>query len=81
MGWGVVNGKIYIIGGENSSGHLSVVQEYTPASNNWATKTPMPAPRSHFGCGTDAGKIYCFGGLCSTGYQVTTHECYDPGAE
>jgi hypothetical protein len=37
---GVVNGKIYAIGG--SSGNRTEVEEYDPVTNTWATKASMP---------------------------------------
>jgi hypothetical protein len=39
-----VNGKIYAIGGEGGGRHK--VEEYDPATDTWATKTPMPTGRA-----------------------------------
>jgi N-acetylneuraminic acid mutarotase len=87
---GVVNGKIYVIGGRHSSpfitvaSDLDVVEEYDPATNTWgAAKAPMPTPRSGGGWATYNGKIYVAGGELQT-RQITpafrAFEVYDPAS-
>ena len=72
---GVVNGKIYVIGGRTGHGFIlaatntDVVEEYNPISNTWsAPKERMPTPRSGGASGTDGRRIYTAGG------EVTTKE-------
>ena len=66
---GVVNGKIYVIGGRIGAGNIpattniDVVEEYDPATNLWGVvKQRMPTPRSGGGAATYNGKIYVSGG-------------------
>src|ERR1043165_630721 len=66
---GVVNGKIYIIGGRvahafvAASQNTDVVEEYDPATNTWGPQmTKMPTARSGGGWATYNGKIYVAGG-------------------
>src|SRR5712691_5734838 len=73
---GVVNGKIYVIGGAstvpgatNPSIHptiahrvLGTVEEYDPESNTWRARANMPTPRNHTAAGVVNGKIYVIGG-------------------
>ena len=66
---GVVNGKIYVIGGRIGAGNIpattniDVVEEYDPATNLWgAIKNRMPTARSGGGGATYQGKIYVTGG-------------------
>ena len=66
---GVVNGKIYVIGGRLAAGTVAassptdVVEEYDPATNLWgAVKEKMPTPRSGGGAATYNGQIYVSGG-------------------
>jgi N-acetylneuraminic acid mutarotase len=66
---GVVNGKIYVIGGRIGNAFITrasntgIVEEYDPASDQWgALKASMPNPRSASAWGTYKGKIYVAGG-------------------
>jgi hypothetical protein len=47
LGWlacGIVDGKIYVLGGHNnSSAMVGTAMEYDIAANSWSTKTPRPA--------------------------------------
>lgn len=86
---GVVNNKIYVIGGRvgaaliTRASNTGIVEEYDPATDQWgALKASMPNPRSAGAWGTYKGKIYVAGGEeRSTGpWQRTFRavEAYDP---
>jgi N-acetylneuraminic acid mutarotase len=87
---GVVNGKIYIIGGRLGSGSAGsasptdVVEEYDPAKDLWSdVKAPMPTLRSGGGDATYNGRIYVAGGeyggrQFSAAYRAL--EVYDPAS-
>lgn len=86
---GVVNNKIYVIGGRVGAAFITrasntgIVEEYDPATNQWgALKASMLNPRSAGAWGTYKGKIYVAGGEeRSTGpWQRTFRavEAYDP---
>ena len=72
----VVDGKIYVIGGE---GIGSRVIMYDPASDTWTQKADMPTRRfMHATCVVD-GKIYAIGGSALWDYiGEKTVEEYDP---
>jgi len=76
------NGKLYAIGGSNGSGsivYLATVEEYDPATNTWATRAPMPTPRSVLGVVAAAnGKLYAIGGQTTGSIILATVEEYDP---
>ena len=84
---GVVNGKIYVIGGRlgavfvNSS-PTDVVEEYDPATNSWGfAKARMPMPRSGTAYGVYQNKIFVVGGEYLHNDIVGTYrdfEAYDP---
>jgi hypothetical protein len=74
MAAGVVNNKIYAIGGYNGSSSLTTVEEYDPATNTWTTKTPMPTSRYGLAAGVVNNKIYAIGGYGG----LTTVGEYDP---
>jgi N-acetylneuraminic acid mutarotase len=85
---GVVNGKIYVIGGRTghafilSATNTDVVEEYSPASNMWSIpKERMPTARSGGASGTDGRRIYVAGGEVTTTELVAAFravEAYDP---
>jgi N-acetylneuraminic acid mutarotase len=88
---GVVNGKIYVIGGRLAAGTVAassptdVVEEYDPATNLWgAVKQKMPTPRSGGGAATYNGKIWVAGGEI-TNRQLSAAfralEAYDPATD
>lgn len=74
LGVGVVNNKIYVIGGRTFEGEQNIVEEYDPITDTWTTKQQMPSARSHLAIGVVNDKIYAIGGL--GGMNVT--EEYDP---
>jgi N-acetylneuraminic acid mutarotase len=85
---GVVNGKIYVIGGRTgqafilSATNTDVVEEYNPAANTWSIPMErMPTARSGGASGTDGRRIYVAGGEVTTTELVGAFraiEAYDP---
>jgi N-acetylneuraminic acid mutarotase len=71
------DGLIYAIGGVNSSyTGLATVEAYNPATNTWATKPSLPAPRWNIGCTVANNLIYVIGGnggLPTYAYDTTTN--------
>ena len=43
----IVNGKLYVIGGDLNDQSLSVVESYDPIANRWTIHSPMPKSRHH----------------------------------
>jgi N-acetylneuraminic acid mutarotase len=85
---GVVNGKIYVIGGRTghafilSATNTDAVEEYNPVSNTWSgPKERMPTARSGGASGTDGRRIYVAGGEVTTKELVGAFravQAYDP---
>jgi N-acetylneuraminic acid mutarotase len=67
----VVNGKIYVIGGNFPSKQYDVAvnEEYDPTTNTWRTRAPMPSGLNHIGSAALNGKIYIVGGFTSNGHK------------
>jgi YVTN family beta-propeller protein len=65
------NGKVYIFGGLASP---TSTYEYSPATDTWAERAPMPTARSGLGAIAADGKIYVIGGSAPTNVV----EMYDP---
>jgi N-acetylneuraminic acid mutarotase len=73
-----LNGKIYVIGGEEEFLPMSdAVQEYDPATQLWTLRSSMPTAREALAAAAFDGKIYAIGGT-SGGMDVATVEAYDP---
>ncbi|MBM4400374.1 MAG: hypothetical protein FJ045_00305, partial [Crenarchaeota archaeon] len=70
----VVNGKIYLIGG-NPNNTLNEV--YDPETDSWITKTPMPTGASDYASAVVDNKIYVIGGF-SKSQDSTLNQIYDP---
>jgi Tol biopolymer transport system component/N-acetylneuraminic acid mutarotase len=56
-----LDGKIYVMGGTNSTGALASMEVYDPATNTWTTKASMPGPKSEPGAAVANGRIYVVG--------------------
>jgi N-acetylneuraminic acid mutarotase len=84
---GVVDGRIYIVGGRAGSVfipnalNVDIVEEYDPASDRWQLRAPMPTPRSATAWGTHNGRVYVAGGEIrhrDIWGTYTTVEAFDP---
>jgi N-acetylneuraminic acid mutarotase len=85
---GVVNGKIYVIGGRIghafilSASNTDAVEAYSPVSDSWsAPRDRMPYARSGGAWGTDGKWIYVAGGEVTTNGVVGVFngiQAYDP---
>ena len=59
-----LNGKIYVIGGFNSSGDsTNTVDVYDPQTNTWSSAASLPIATNHNAATVAAGKLYAFGGV------------------
>ncbi|MGB9872617.1 MAG: VWA domain-containing protein [Anaerolineae bacterium] len=56
-----LDGKIYVMGGTNSSGALASMEVYDSATNTWTTKASMPGAKSEPGAAVANGRIYVVG--------------------
>ncbi|MCY8228872.1 DUF1668 domain-containing protein [Bacillus spizizenii] len=76
---GVVDGKIYVIGGgtEKPGNYGNQTFVYDPKTNEWTRKADMPTARGGAASVTVDGKIYVLGGMSNDG-AVNTIEAYDP---
>jgi N-acetylneuraminic acid mutarotase len=85
-GAAVIDGKIYLVGGEyryahGGETHVGVVDVYDPATDSWTTAAPVNVPRSELAVVTMHGRIYAIGGFDRQGGQYSQFrvvEEYDP---
>jgi N-acetylneuraminic acid mutarotase len=74
----VLNGKIYVFGGQNdTTGVLNSVEEYDPATDVWTSRAPMPTPRYTLAACALEQSIYVLGGQGA----FNVMEVYDPVAD
>ncbi len=66
---GLVNGKIYLVGGNSPSAVVTQVDIYDPATNSWTSGTPMPKGLLQISGATLGTNIYVMGGLTPSGTQ------------
>jgi N-acetylneuraminic acid mutarotase len=84
----VVDGKIYVFGGASGGGsgypEMSTVEAYDPATDTWARKADMPAPRELLATSVVGGKIYAICGQREDGTHrdvYPTVDMYDPATD
>ena len=65
LGAGVVNGKLYAVGGY-TGGVLDTVEAYDPATNAWRTRASMPTMRCCLAAGVVHGILYAVGASALT---------------
>lgn len=62
LGVGVLDNKVYAVGGSDGSLRLSSVECFDPATNFWSFVAPMSTCRSGVGVGMMGGAMYAAGG-------------------
>ena len=78
----VVNGKFYVMGGDDFNNLLNTNFVYDVASNSWSTGATLPDSRTNNYATATGGLIYVFGGLTSLAPLTATDTLlrYDPVA-
>ena len=76
---GVIDNKIYVIGGAKSVDlYLNKNEVYDPATNSWSVKASMPGARVGLAVGVVNKKIYAIGGTFGAYGYLNKNEEYDP---
>jgi N-acetylneuraminic acid mutarotase len=77
---GTIDGKVYSVGGWDSSrwSQTAAGYVYDPATQAWSRLPDMSVARQSPQAVALGGKLYVFGGWGSDGNAVTTTEIYDP---
>ena len=82
VGIGVVDGRLYVIGGYSRSGlsvwsPVATVYAYDPVTDTWTGRAPMPTARGALAVTEHEGKLYAIGGYDRKANNVQV-EVYDP---
>src|SRR5205085_11899622 len=68
----VLNGKFYVMGGDNYTDPLSTNFIYDIGSNTWSTGAPLPGARRNAYATAQGALVYLFGGLNAAGQAMDT---------
>src|SRR2546427_11309123 len=84
-GIGVVNDRLYVIGGFELSlfsiwSPVTSLYEYDPVADRWMARKSMPTPRGALAVAALAGKLHAVGGYNRDG-NTSAHEVYDPATD
>ncbi|MFC1582421.1 Kelch repeat-containing protein, partial [Planctomycetota bacterium] len=76
----VYDGKIYAMGGRQSSTYYNRNDRYDPATNTWTVRAGMPGVREGLECVTLGDRIYAMGGnyYSGTSYYCNNMWAYNP---
>ena len=76
---GVLDGRFYVVAGNDTIGSTNTLFAYDPATDSWSAGTSMPEARSWATAGVIDGKLYVAGGIStlSPGYKDSLY-VYDP---
>jgi N-acetylneuraminic acid mutarotase len=75
----VLDGRIFVFGGEAPMGTFDQVEGYDPATDRWTTWAPMPTPRHGLGAAAVGGRIFVIsGGPRPGGSYSAMNEVFTP---
>lgn len=75
----VLDGKLYVAGGNDHGQCTSRAEEYDPATDSWRELPPLPTPRCSVAAAAYGGRLYVLGGTNTSGSMIyATVEIYDP---
>ena len=77
--YGVLKGKLVVIGGEDARGVHNEVEIYDPVTNRWEQLSPMPTPKHAPAMTVIDGKLWLFSGNVRVGggSEVPTVDIFD----
>jgi N-acetylneuraminic acid mutarotase len=79
LGIGVVDNKIYAVGGV--TGFNPPVEVYDPELDQWTSKASMPSQRILLGVGVVDNILYAVGGSTDGSDNLSSVKAYDPGTD
>ena len=74
----VLDGVVYVVGGENYSVSLKTTESFNPSTGCWHTLSPTLTPRSDLALAACSGKVYAIGGKAPGLKCLSSVEAYDP---
>jgi N-acetylneuraminic acid mutarotase len=80
-GAAVLDGVLYLAGGDDGRGPLDAVLTYDPAQRVWTPRKPLAVPRSGPVVAALDGRLYVVAGTGADGEAVSEVEVYDPALD
>lgn len=77
-GVAVLEGQLYMVGGQGNGRFHSSVERYDPIQKKWTNVAAMSLPRAYLAAATSNGHLYAVGGFDSTSSAYDLVERYDP---
>jgi N-acetylneuraminic acid mutarotase len=78
----VVDGRVYVFGGEGGEGTFRENETYDPAHDTWQAMAPMPTGRHGLGSAVVQGRIHALGGGPTPGGSFSDlNEVFTPPGE
>jgi N-acetylneuraminic acid mutarotase len=74
---GVINGRLYAVGGVDGQNPMNTNSAYNPATNTWTTKAATTTARFDLAPGVVGGRFYAVGGA-DCGGALNTVEVFNP---
>ncbi len=75
---GVIDGRLYVVGGRSETSPLDQLSVYDPDTDSWSTGQAMPTARHSAAAGIIDGKLYVAGGVDDSFTRLSVLEIYDP---
>ena len=74
-----LGGRVFVFGGEATTGTFNQVEAYDPAGDAWSGWAPMPTARHGLGAAAVGGRIFVIsGGPSPGGSYSAAHEVFTP---
>ncbi|EDO29422.1 predicted protein [Nematostella vectensis] len=80
VGIGVLDNKLYAVGGHDGTNYLNSVESYCMVTKQWRFVAPMCNPRRYVAVGVLGGLLYAVGGYDGT-TVLDSVEVYDPKSD
>ena len=78
---GVIDGKLYVVGGSTGSEYTNALEVYDAVASRWTVGPAMPTGRNGPVAGSIGGKFYVVGGSTASGLVSSVLEVYDPALQ
>jgi N-acetylneuraminic acid mutarotase len=76
--FGVISGKVYVVGGATSSAIVTTNEVFNPTANSWAARAPMLTATFAPAAAVVNGILYVMGGSSNGSDQLSVVQAYNP---